>query len=101
MSSDKLLQEQYTVEVSNQFNPLEDEVRDLPIHDKYTLLSKACIEAGNILPKKPRKTLNDISQSPAVKQARLAMQEATLHGKDLKSQRRFKRSILIRGEKFT
>ena len=47
------LQQQYTIEVTHRFSPLENEACNIPEEDSYNRLSEACVSAAaTVLPKK-------------------------------------------------
>jgi len=71
------LQEMYAVEVFNHFDALNQETQEETTQDMYNFLETASVKAAkNILPKKPKRTFKNISQTPKVKAAREVLNSA-------------------------
>ena len=82
------LQDEYTIKVSNFFDPLAQEKSTMPFQEKYDLLQSSCIKAAEeILPKKPRNTFKSISQTQKVKAAREAYISSTKVDKNMAKQK--------------
>ena len=80
----RVLQDEYTIKVSNFFDPLAQETSTMPFQEKYDLLQSSCIKAAEeILPKKPKNTFKSLSQTQKVKDARKSYLSSTKEGENV------------------